>query len=125
MVITRGFGNKKRVDYKKSVEKIVEYVIIAINQELEKRNWSQKKLTEKIGKNEAWVSRKIGKKVKEPRNLTVDDLHIIASGLDMFLTEFFPRRLDEEICDLPLATFIRIICRNEIKDYLEKNGIKT
>lgn len=125
MTITRGFGDKKKKVNRKDMDRIVDYVVAAIKKELTKRDWKQKDLAERIGKTETWLSRKIGEDIKTKRRITIDDLHIIAKGLGMFATDFFPKRLEDEICSLPLTEFIRNVCRNEIKHYLKENGIIT
>ena len=122
MVITRGLGTKNSVVDKKEMDRIVDFVIEAIKAKLKEKNLSQRDLANKIGKTEAWVSRKIGEDIKTKRRLTVEDLRLIARGLDCYPSDFFPKRLEDEICNLPLTEFIRNICRHEIKSYLDKNN---
>ena len=141
MIITRGFTKDDEIRDEEGMNRIVDKVIENINKKIEEKGWDHRKLAEhlerlgdkdlseadeekRIKRNEVWLSRKIGKKVKATRRLTVDDLHIIAKGLDAFPSDFFPKRLEEEICSLPLTDFIRNVCRNEIKHYLKENGIK-
>jgi len=142
MLITKGLGKRKGFNNREDMETIVKKVIESINQYIENRGWNHRELAKRlkrpgdkdltkedeekrIKRNEVWLSRKIGKNVKETRDLTVDDLNIIARGLDALPSDFFPKRLEDEICRLPLAEFIKSVCRNEIKHYLEKNDIKT
>ena len=140
MVITRGLGNRRRLRHlDKDMERIVDYVIEAIKAKLKEKGWDQRKLAirlerpgdeefseedeeKRIKRNEVWLSRKIGKNVKETRKLSVEDLRIIARALDSFPSDFFPKRLEDEICNLPLTEFIRNICRHEIKSYLNKDN---
>jgi len=142
MVITRGLGAKQRVVDRKDMEKIVKQIIDAINNKIKEKGWDHRELAKRlerpgdedltkeeeekrVKRNEVWLSRKIGKKTKTTRKITVDDLHIIARALDVHSTDFFPKRLEDEICSLPLTEFIRNVCRNEIKHYLKENGIIT
>ena len=123
MVITKGFGQGKKIGSKRDMDRIVDYVTEAIKKKLKEKDWSQRDLAKKIGKTEAWVSRKIGDDIKTKRRITIDDLSLIARGLDAFPSDFLPKRLDEEICHLPLVEFIRLLCQNEMVKILEENGI--